>query len=459
MDARLLLICGSRSSSISSAPWRIRRIAGTRTERIALSLSCSSPCSSRGRRISFRRCCWRASRRQPRCCARRPCDFRWLLLFATVASVIGALLIPTAQRLLSRWVQALGERRSAVELFRRAASPATIAHLRESVAMPKWQNFSWTKSGSPLPMSIVLLNTVAMAIWSVGVFAALYAGYLRPELRATAGQLSAVVNGLATILMFVFIDPYLSLMTDDVAAGKVDEPHFRRSVVWRPEAASKYQCWRRSCSCRPAIWIATVADGCRDDVAFVPGPRSRRELIGDGRPALSVARSRWILSGLFAVFLSVRREFLPHDVRTGHDGLRPVPRGRLSCRWLHVSRSRGFGGTLIAIGVLYSGWSHFHFERVPLGVADDRSERRLGFSFLAISGSYLDAWHGAATLLLLPTFAVGLVASRRHATTRGLPWIRSAEARTAHPLLRVADRSPGDRTGITLAGAVIIFSA
>jgi hypothetical protein len=55
------------------------------------------------------------------------------LLFATVASVIGALLIPTAQRLLSQWVQALGERRSAVELFRRVASPATIAHLRESV--------------------------------------------------------------------------------------------------------------------------------------------------------------------------------------------------------------------------------------------------------------------------------------------------------------------------------------
>jgi hypothetical protein len=40
-----------------------------------------------------------------------------------------------------------------------------------------------------------------------------------------------------------------------------------------------------------------------------------RELIGDGRPALSVAAIALILSGLFAVFLSARREFLPHDVQ------------------------------------------------------------------------------------------------------------------------------------------------
>jgi len=48
----------------------------------------------------------------------------------------------------------------------------------------------------------------------------------------TASQMSAVVNGVATILLFAFIDPHLSMMADDVAAGTVDEPYFRRSVVW-----------------------------------------------------------------------------------------------------------------------------------------------------------------------------------------------------------------------------------
>jgi hypothetical protein len=41
-----------------------------------------------------------------------------------------------------------------------------------------------------------------------------------------------VINGTATILMFVFIDPQMSVMTDDVIEGKTSEPHFRRAVVW-----------------------------------------------------------------------------------------------------------------------------------------------------------------------------------------------------------------------------------
>jgi Alternate to MurJ len=42
-------------------------------------------------------------------------------------------------------------------------------------------------------------------IWIIGVFASLYAGYLNPELRVTSSTLSSVVNGVANIMMFVFI--------------------------------------------------------------------------------------------------------------------------------------------------------------------------------------------------------------------------------------------------------------
>lgn len=61
---------------------------------------------------------------------------------------------------------------------------------------------------------------------------ALYAGYLNPELRVTSSTLSAVVNGLATILLFVVIDPYLSVVTDDVVEGTASEGMLRRTVVW-----------------------------------------------------------------------------------------------------------------------------------------------------------------------------------------------------------------------------------
>jgi hypothetical protein len=41
-----------------------------------------------------------------------------------------------------------------------------------------------------------------------------------------------VVNGAATIMMFVFIGPQVSVMTDDVIEGRTTESHFRRAVVW-----------------------------------------------------------------------------------------------------------------------------------------------------------------------------------------------------------------------------------
>jgi len=76
------------------------------------------------------------------------------------------------------------------------------------------------------------MNVVAVAIISVGVLSSLYAGYLNPELRTTSSTLSSVINGFATILMFVFIDPFLSVMTDEVVLGKCQESLFRKYIVY-----------------------------------------------------------------------------------------------------------------------------------------------------------------------------------------------------------------------------------
>jgi hypothetical protein len=83
-----------------------------------------------------------------------------------------------------------------------------------------------------LGWGVIIANCVAQAILAVGVFAAIYAGYINPEYRVTASQLSSVINGFATILLFAFIDPHLSLITDDAAEGRVNEAAFRRVIVW-----------------------------------------------------------------------------------------------------------------------------------------------------------------------------------------------------------------------------------
>lgn len=55
---------------------------------------------------------------------------------------------------------------------------------------------------------------------------------LYPDYRVSASQLSAVVNGFATLLLFILIDPQLSVKTDDVIAGSASEAEFRRTIVW-----------------------------------------------------------------------------------------------------------------------------------------------------------------------------------------------------------------------------------
>jgi Alternate to MurJ len=159
-------------------------------------------------------------------------DFRWLLLSATCATVLGAFLIPTFQRLFSRAVLHFQVHRSIPRLLLHGVSRGGIAHIRDAVSLPAAANLTQLRLRQVVSPGVMTLNMVAVALWTVGVFAALYAGYLKPELRVTASTLSSIVNGLATILMFIFIDPQMSMMTDGVMAGRVSESMFRRALVW-----------------------------------------------------------------------------------------------------------------------------------------------------------------------------------------------------------------------------------
>ena len=157
-------------------------------------------------------------------------DFRWLLLSSTLATLVGLLLIPTTQRLFTRAIDSMETNRSLPRLFLRLLAPSNWRHVRESLKLPASKNItqlSWTMAAQ----RILIFQVLATALLTVGVFASLYAGYLKPDLRVTANNLSPVVNAVSTILLFLFIDPYLSFLTDDVVQGKATEGLFRRSVV------------------------------------------------------------------------------------------------------------------------------------------------------------------------------------------------------------------------------------
>jgi len=157
-------------------------------------------------------------------------DLRWLLVAAALASVVGIVAIPTFQRLFGLAIESLARHRSLPRLFLRAMSFSTWRHFKTSLAVPAKENVT-ALNLRQVPWTMLVFNALASAMLTVGVFAALYAGYMRPELRLTANNLSPVINAVSTILLIMFIDPYISLLTDDAVAGRISESQFRRSIV------------------------------------------------------------------------------------------------------------------------------------------------------------------------------------------------------------------------------------
>jgi len=158
-------------------------------------------------------------------------DFQWILGSAALATVVGALLVPSAQRAFSRAVAILQTRRSMFRLICHGLHPRRLLLARRYLAIPALGNFRSLRTHGGFSWSFLALNVVAVALWTVGVFASLYAGALEPAFRVTCSNLSSIINGAATIVMFLLLDPQLSLMTDDAAHRRVGEEMFRAAVA------------------------------------------------------------------------------------------------------------------------------------------------------------------------------------------------------------------------------------
>ena len=159
-------------------------------------------------------------------------DFALVIAAASLATLAGGLLIPSFQRYSTAAVGAFRRTRSVPRLMVRALTPRGLVLLSQSVALPRYANVRQLRIGGAVPAGIVLLNIAVTALWTVGALAAIYAGSLEPQYRVTASTLSAIINGVATIMMFVVIDPFLAGLTDDVVAGRASEKDFRRAVIW-----------------------------------------------------------------------------------------------------------------------------------------------------------------------------------------------------------------------------------
>ncbi|RBJ71169.1 DUF2837 domain-containing protein, partial [Pseudomonas sp. MWU12-2534b] len=158
------------------------RIAGVRTRRIALSFSLFGIIALVSRTANSFQGPFIAKRVEMDIAHRMGsgllADFRWFLLSATAATIAGSFLIPTFQRYFSRAVEHFQVNRSIPRLLLHACSRAGINYLRVGARPPSSQNVTQLTANIGVSWGVIALNVAAMAIWTVGVFASLYAGYL-----------------------------------------------------------------------------------------------------------------------------------------------------------------------------------------------------------------------------------------------------------------------------------------
>ena len=156
--------------------------------------------------------------------------FNLIILTAVIASILGAFMIPFFQRLFYKVVEAFSVNRSVSKLLLHNFSKSGVKYIKDSMRIPSKLDLGIFNLRR-LPFKLMLLNTISVTLLTVGALAPIYAGSLAPEVRATSITLSAILNGFAVIVMAVFIDPHLSIMTDDVIDGKCSIAEFNNCVA------------------------------------------------------------------------------------------------------------------------------------------------------------------------------------------------------------------------------------
>lgn len=143
-------------------------------------------------------------------------QFRFLIGASTVGTILGIFLLPTFIALFSRAIIHLSQERGSVpSLFKRLFSLQYIKRGLTHFSFPKFSYLRDTKL-KDIPIRLFFVNMIITAIYTIGVLSALYAALLAPERASTAIMASGLINGMATILLVIFVDPKVSVVADEV---------------------------------------------------------------------------------------------------------------------------------------------------------------------------------------------------------------------------------------------------
>jgi len=158
-------------------------------------------------------------------------SFRVIIFAAFIGNLIGALLTPFAVVVFTRAIKRFDGRGGILGLVVYGLKPRVLFSLAKSFRLPSLDSFKGI-SLKGIPTVFLWLNLFMVSIYAIGVLCSLMAGALIPTYRVTATQLSGIVNGIATILFTLMVDPIAAHITDQAARGERPQGDVRTVVFY-----------------------------------------------------------------------------------------------------------------------------------------------------------------------------------------------------------------------------------
>lgn len=146
-------------------------------------------------------------------------NFRVIIFAAFIGNLIGAIMLPFGVQVFTKAIYRFEKKASVPRLIISGFYYKNLIGMARTFKLPRIASFK-NLSLAGIPKTFLVLNVVMVSIYAIGVLCSLLAGALVPQFRVTATQLSGIVNGIATILFTLMVDPIAAHITDQAARGK-----------------------------------------------------------------------------------------------------------------------------------------------------------------------------------------------------------------------------------------------
>lgn len=145
-------------------------------------------------------------------------DFKWIVFFAFLGNALAVLFFPFLVRMSVILILEFEKKGSLPKAVLSLFRVSNLKKVFRKISFPDLNIKNFSLKG--IPRGMLVLNACMVAIYAVGVLSSLLAGAALPEFRATAIQLSGIVNGMATMMLALFVDPGSAYITDQAVRGK-----------------------------------------------------------------------------------------------------------------------------------------------------------------------------------------------------------------------------------------------